>query len=354
MKLARFAAIALVIAGLGAGARVARADGKSKELPPSLREAGFTDDLDAALAQARAEHKLVFVYVLPAWFSSGPCEMLERGALSTEEFKARAKEFLPVRVAAERGSPLLRRLQAHEFPALRFLNADGFIVLAEPREKEHQWRTASAIATAHEQATKADAEFAEALAKADMKNPETRALWIQKLLDRGDAGSASRTYDGFDEKDASPARLRALEPAIVAFLIEDRVEDAEKRLDAAAKLWPQAEQPRRLRLRVYNHRLSVLLTADKLAEADALVALAEKTFAGDKLAKEAHDLGARILVHRIDKAVAAKEKAVAFKNLEELVQKFPDHDFAKKKDHVRKSIEAQIEGTASRPTGPPK
>jgi hypothetical protein len=58
---------AILVASLLAGCT--DAGPPHSEMPEKLREAGFLSDLDAGLAKAKKEDKLVLVYLTPSWFT---------------------------------------------------------------------------------------------------------------------------------------------------------------------------------------------------------------------------------------------------------------------------------------------
>jgi hypothetical protein len=61
-----FLLTALLVAALAAGCPDAA---PHADMPEKLKEAGFFSDLDAALAKAKAEDKILFVYLTPSWFT---------------------------------------------------------------------------------------------------------------------------------------------------------------------------------------------------------------------------------------------------------------------------------------------
>ena len=133
-----------------------------------------------------------------------------------------------------------------------------------------------------------------------MSKPETRGAWVKKHMERADPESAVKLYEGFTPDETTPARFDAL-VAVASYLITTGKHDkAQAEIDRAEKLFPDKAQ------------------AIKKLKMD-------------------------MLFYTLDKAVVAKDKDKAFKILDEICEKYPDHPVAKNKDKIRQRIVALIE-----------
>jgi hypothetical protein len=185
-------------------------------------------------------------------------------------------------------SPYNARFGVEGYPALKIVSADGWI-LGEPAGRE----VADFVAAA-EKGEKDDAAF--------KAKPDVRAGFVERYLGRGDAPSAQKLFDGLDAKDPSDAHFGAVK-AMAGHLVQ----------------------------------------AGEGDKASAILDAAEGVFKSDAQVHAMNDLRAQMMLAKINKAVQAKDKDLAFKLLDELCDKYPDfNDFGKRRDELKKRIEAFI------------
>lgn len=125
-----------------------------KRAAPVFAKAPWLFDVDQALAKARSDRKLVFVYFACSYVPCPPCEELENGALADPAFARFADDVVLLlhvtsRVDGEPHGNLLREKSFSAFPTLCLLSPDGD-VLATILEAEQ--RTVPAFTMLHARA----------------------------------------------------------------------------------------------------------------------------------------------------------------------------------------------------------
>lgn len=83
----------------------------------------WTNDLDKALAEAKAKNKLVLVDFHATWCR--PCKMYEEEVFPTSEFKDKTKDMILVSVDVDKQVDLSRRYNVPSLPDIRILNGVG-------------------------------------------------------------------------------------------------------------------------------------------------------------------------------------------------------------------------------------
>ncbi|MBK8099817.1 MAG: thioredoxin family protein [Planctomycetes bacterium] len=125
-----------------------------KRAEPVFAKAPWLFDVDQAMAKARADRKLVFVYFAVSYVPCPPCEELENGALADPAFVRFADDVVLLlhvtsRVDGEPHGNLLRDKGFAAFPTLCLLSPEGD-VLATILEAEQ--RTVPAFNALHARA----------------------------------------------------------------------------------------------------------------------------------------------------------------------------------------------------------
>jgi hypothetical protein len=202
-----------------------------------------------------------------------------------------------LRLEVDLYDPILKRFQMTVFPAVRILSADGSL-LGKPNV---QPPTVASMVEAVEGFTVLEKHFQRALAKADMRKPETRVEFVKKHLARGDDGKARALYDMFGADDWSDARLDAL-AALAA------------------------------------HSTSMA----RLDEADSLLQGVESKLASPEQTKRFAKLRADALWGRVKEAANRKDRDLCHALLDELVARFPESEVAAREKETSEWIDAHV------------
>ncbi|MBI3725806.1 hypothetical protein HY251_17910 [bacterium] len=221
--------------------------------------------------------------------------------LMSDEFKLSATNFVPVRLELVKGDELLKRWKIPQFPGLRILNADG-AVLATPQD-----RTVTAFEETLVVARKVEKDWKKALSAADLSNPEVRADFVSRHLKRADVDSAVALYRGFSSGDGTEARFASLENVCKA-----------------------------------------LTARNRLAEVAPLIEAADALYTGEHYAFRLNELRLGTFKQRLEKAYLEKNRDLCWKILDEIAEKFPESELAKKKEEHKKWIETHPPETTDR------
>lgn len=81
------------------------------------------EDLEEGLKVAKATRRLAFVDFTATW--CGPCQMYIQNVFPTAEFKAKAKDFVFIKIDIDHQKSVAARYGVSAIPDLRFLDADG-------------------------------------------------------------------------------------------------------------------------------------------------------------------------------------------------------------------------------------
>jgi len=93
---------------------------------PSAAPAGWGEDFDAALAQAKAQHR----YVLVAFHGAGcpPCHVMERTVLGRLAVREALVDFVPVRIDPNDRADLAERYSIFATPTYVVVGADAALI----------------------------------------------------------------------------------------------------------------------------------------------------------------------------------------------------------------------------------
>ena len=92
--------------------------------PTDSQAAGITwsDDYEAALAQAKEESKPLMVDVFATWCT--PCQQMDEDVFSRAEVGEASREFVCVKVDGEKYPDLRKKLEVANYPTVLFLDPD--------------------------------------------------------------------------------------------------------------------------------------------------------------------------------------------------------------------------------------
>jgi hypothetical protein len=248
------------------------------------------------------------------------------------------KNAIAVRLCIDQGDPIMARLKSNGFPTLRILSPDG-AVLGTPGGRD-----VDALADAAAKGKAAEDDFQAASAKADVSTPEARLDLIGKYLARGDGAHAKSLEAGFDPKDASEPRLKAVLGISQGLLEAGDLAASDKFLDERASLFSSDAQKAQLAEQRILATAAALVNAGKLDAAAKRLEGAEKTFTSPEEKVKLDKVGVGILIGRLNAAFNNKDKALCFKILDQIAEKYPTSEIAKKKAEIRKTIEQKLGG----------
>ncbi|RMG10143.1 MAG: thioredoxin [Planctomycetota bacterium] len=109
--------------GYGAAARPGGAPPPSTSEPPGTRSGPLPPLVRAALARARAEHKLVLLDFSAKW--CGPCQRMKKESFPSPEVATAIERFVLLEVDTDEHPEVAQHFGVRGIPDLRILDADG-------------------------------------------------------------------------------------------------------------------------------------------------------------------------------------------------------------------------------------